>query len=183
MYRGNKLAGVPSANRWNRWTEKQSPREEEAMSFAMVRTSLIGILLLALSVVSAGAFEPIGYPASTWGEVAGIKGARHSDFDGLRVDGYVEQGVDLTKIGKTDWVLNTFVGLRFGVNTYHDDYGNRVGPWFGIKLKRDFQPFGNGYGQIAFGLRAESNFHPNQLGTDLQGVAFFQWSAGKDWKK
>ena len=108
-------------------------------------------------------------------------------YDGMRSDGYVQQGVDWKKfeIAKTTWTLETFAGLRFAQNTYHDDYGNHVGPWVGVQIKHDFSPpFGStGYGQIAIGVRGESNYHPNHLGNELLGVAYFQWSAGGNLKK
>ena len=143
---------------------------------------LVAVVLTAWCTASAFAFEPLGYPWSTWGEIAATP---HANYDGIRADGYIEQGVDWTAfdVASTRWVFNSFLGLRFATNSYNDYWGNKVGPWFGLKLKHDFQPFGTGWGQIAIGVRGEVNNRLNYLGTETVGLGFVQWSLGGDWKR
>jgi hypothetical protein len=97
---------------------------------------------------------------------------------------YVEQGVDWVKLGRTDWVLNNFVGLGLVVSDHKNDFwNNRVRPAIGLKIKHPMKASFNNWGELAIGVRGEyfEYFH-NSDEDALRGVAFLQWSIGGDWQ-
>ena len=127
---------------------------------------------------------PLGYPFSSWGEIR----LQNSDIEeSLIADGYLEQGVDLVKL-PLDLTLNTFVGLRFTQSNDKSRYwNNKVGPWFGVKVKRPFELFPGSWGEIAIGVRGEyyqytSNDDLYERDNDFVAALFLQWSFGGDWK-
>lgn len=141
------------------------------------------IFLLVIFIAGSPATaEPLGYPWSTWGELSQTWDDTET---GLKIDGYLEQGVDWFKIGPTDWVFNTFAGLRFVQSDQNNYWNNKFGPWFGLKAKHDFKLFPDSWGEVALGLRGEYyNYTKNGgPGDDLRGVLYLQWSSGGDWKK
>lgn len=147
-------------------------------------------MILFLAVLLCGfvglkpalAAGPLGYPWSSWGEAAY---RWQGDEEGLKLDGYVEQGVDWAKLPKTDWVLNTFVGARFTFSDQAQDYwNNKVGPWFGVKVKRPLALFKNDWGEVALGVRGEYYEYTSvSRGGNLGGMVFLQWSFGGNWKE
>jgi len=144
------------------------------------------ILVLTLFAGSALADETYPqFPWSTWGELS--KTFHGNDNPGLKVDGYIEQGVDWYKFGGRKWspVFNTFVGFRF-THSNHPEFwwDNKLGPWFGAKLKWDIEPYPGAWGQIAVGVRGEYYTYVGSVSrdrpydNDLRGVVFLQWSFG-----
>ena len=124
------------------------------------------------------------FPYSSWGEITGT--AAGKDNPGIKLDAYAEVGADWAKLGSGPWspVFNTFVGLRGTVSgrpSYWWD--NKVGPWFGAKLKWTIPMPNNGWGEIALGIRGEfyTYFRPvagMNYDNDLRCVGFLQWSFG-----
>lgn len=143
---------------------------------------LVGLAMLMIPPGLYAADVPLGYPYSSWGEVGSYFGS--DQVKGLRIDGYFEQGVDWTKIPGTNWVLDTFVGLRFTESGQAADYwDHKLGPWFGLKMKRDFTALGD-WGQVSLGVRGEYyKYTSGPFNDDLRGVGFVQWSFGGNWKK
>jgi hypothetical protein len=97
---------------------------------------------------------------------------------------YVEQGIDWTKLGSTDWVLNNFVGFGLAISDHKDDFwNNRARPVIGIKIKHPIKTSLNNWGELAIGIRGEyfGYFHESNENA-VRGVAFLQWSMGGDWK-
>jgi len=149
----------------------------------MKRTILIALLLFGLLTLTSNsqAEGPIGYPWFTWGELS--ETWDHIET-GFKFDTYLEQGIDWAKIGNTNWILNSFAGIRLVQSDQSNYWNNKIGPWFGVKVKHDFQLFKDSWGQIAIGVRGEQyTYTRNSPGSDLRGVVFFQYSAGGDWKK
>lgn len=139
------------------------------------------LMLLAFTVVAQA--EPLGYPWSTWGEITQTLGDTDVD-QGFKLDGYVEQGVDWTKVGA--FTLNTFVGLRGTVSDHSSEYwNNKWGPWIGLKMKLDGKPFSSqSWSNLAVGVRWEYvDYFQGHNDTDSRGVVFLQWGLGGDWKK
>ncbi|MEK7124050.1 MAG: hypothetical protein AAB851_04120 [Patescibacteria group bacterium] len=126
---------------------------------------------------TASAYEPLGYPYSSWGEV----GQTFEGLEkGLKADGYLEQGVDWVKLH--NWTLNTFAGFRFTFSDQAEQYwNNKYGPWLGLKIKRPL-PIAS-WGEIAIGARIEYYDYLNPHNQELRAVGFLQWSFGGDWKK
>jgi hypothetical protein len=138
------------------------------------------VLAMALVMVMAGTswgFDVVGYPWSTWGEVSGdLTDSKLKD--GLKIDGYAEQGVDWFKVGPV--ILDTFVGIRGTASNQSADYwNNKVGPWVGIKAKLPFST-----GELDFGVRYEYyHYMTDAYGNVGRAVAFMTWGANGDWRK
>ena len=133
------------------------------------------VLTLMLSDI-VFAESPIGYPWSSWGEVS------QGEKD-LKLDGYAEQGVDWMRLGKTDWVLNTFAGLRFTLSDRPEDsWNNKYGPWLGVKLKHPLN-FSE-WGELNIGLRVEYyDYFKAEESDEFKTAGFLQWSFGGNLKK
>ncbi|MFA6284922.1 MAG: hypothetical protein WC643_00105 [Parcubacteria group bacterium] len=160
---------------------------KKARKWQFVALAFAVMFFLAGSVAIAGETYP-QFPWSTWGEVSQTIAGK--DNPGFKADGYLEQGIDWTKFGsssKFSPVLNTFVGFRFTASN-HPEYwwDNKLGPWFGAKLKWDVNPYPGAWGQIALGIRGEyytyfSTVRDRPYSNDLRCVAFLQWSFGGKW--
>ena len=149
----------------------------------MKRCLAVLVVLMAVSIFSYEArAEILGYPWSTWGE---LSYSPSNDIErGAILDMYVEQGIDWTKLGSTDWVLNNFVGFGLAISDHKDDFwNNRVRPVIGIKIKHPIETSLNNWGELAIGIRGEyfGYFHESNENA-VRGVAFLQWSMGGDWK-
>ncbi len=98
----------------------------------------LALLLAALLCAPASAYEPEGYPGSSWGEAS-------RDFDGIEgtgVIGNINQGVRwITLPG--DLALETYAGYNLRVRTQNRFYYNAHGPALGLSLKRS--PFEAGF--------------------------------------
>src|SRR4030042_5699745 len=148
---------------------------------------LVAVAMLAIFLLAGCATGYPQFPWLTWGEVS--KTVAGKDNPGWKGDGYLEQGIDWTKLGNKKYspVFNTFVGFRFTVSN-HPEYwwDNKLGPWFGAKLKWDVQPYPGAWGQIALGIRGEyytyfGTVRDRPFDNDLRCVAFLQWSFGGKW--
>lgn len=149
----------------------------------MKRCLAVLVILVAVSIFSNQArAEILGYPWSTWGE---LSYSPSNDIEkGAKLDMYVEQGIDWTKLGSTDWVLNNFVGFGLAISDHKDDFwNNRARPVIGIKIKHPIETSLNNWGELAIGIRGEyfGYFHESNENA-VRGVAFLQWSIGGDWK-
>ncbi|MCX6765678.1 MAG: hypothetical protein NT136_01820 [Candidatus Moranbacteria bacterium] len=150
---------------------------------------MLAAVCLAFLCVAGAAFAetPMGYPWLTWGE--GTQTIGNPDTErGFKLDAYFEQGIDWTRIGETDWIFNTFLGLRGTISDHKSDYwNNKVGPWAGIKLKHPLKVSENSWGDMAIGLRGEYYDYfggsRRSVKNDIRVVGFLQWSLGGDWKK
>jgi hypothetical protein len=157
---------------------------EEKRGVFMKIIASVSIFLLVFAAALSYAETPIGYPWSTWGELTQTFDAREEE--GLKLDAYLEQGVDWTKMAKPDLTLNTFLGIRGVVSDHASDYwNNKVGPWVGMRVKH---PVGirDGWGGLALGLRWEYYAYltdSKPVPNDSRFVAFLQWGMGGDWKK
>jgi len=123
---------------------------------------------------------PLGYPFSSWGEIRYSKGDIN---EGLVLDCYFEQGADLYRWHRA--TLNSFVGLRVTQSSEDDDYwNNKIGPWFGVKVKHPFNVFPRAWGEVDLGVRGEYYGYTNSPTNDneFRVVLFLQWSFGGDWK-
>jgi hypothetical protein len=143
----------------------------------MKRTVLFVVMVLLLTAGNALAFDVVGYPWSTWGEVSGDL-TNSKLKEGFKIDGYIEQGVDWFKVGPL--VIDTFVGLRGTASSQTQDYwNNKVGPWVGAKAK-----FPLSTGEIAVGVRYEYyHYMTDAYGNEGRAVAFVTWGFNGDWKK
>ncbi len=164
-----------------------------------LRGALVAILVFAFCNMAIGQEQeeefPLGYPWSSWGEITETP-VGHQET-GLKIDGYVEQGIDWFKLGKTDWKFNTFVGLRGTASTRKMDYfDNKVGPWAGLKFKKILELDGESSATLYLGVRWEYYrylesaplvSHRVILGTpvkdDHRVTFFFEWGFDGDWKK
>lgn len=145
---------------------------------------IVSCFIFIVLSVAAYAETPIGYPWSTWGELSHSFDARQEK--GLKLDTYVEQGIDWLKIGNSDFTLNTFLGLRLTASDHKEDYwNNKIGPWVGFKVKHPIS-IKDGWGQFSFGLRGEYYSYltdSKPVSNDSRFVVFLQWGLGGDWKK
>lgn len=141
------------------------------------------VVLMAVLIFSYQArAEILGYPWSTWGELS--YSPSNDIEEGAKLDMYVEQGIDWAKLGSTDWVFNSFVGIGLVISDDNDDFwNNRVRPAIGIKIKHPIKTSLNNWGELAIGIREEyfAYFHESNENS-LRGVAFLLWSIGGDWK-
>lgn len=149
----------------------------------MKRYLAVLIVLMTVSIFSYQArAEILGYPWSTWGELSYTP---TNDIEkGAKLDMYVEQGMDWTKLGSTNWVLNNFVGFGLVISDHQDDFwNNRAEPSIGIKIKHPTKTSLNNWGELAIGIRGEylAYFHESNENS-VRGVAFLLWSIGGDWK-
>ena len=147
-------------------------------------SAVVFVVVTVLLGSTALAGSPIGYPWSSWGELTHTSGGAE---EGLKLDGYAEQGIDWIRLGKSDWILNSFVGLRFTASEHQADWwNNKYGPWLGLKLKHPLLSSPN-WGEVSVGVRIEYYDYftnrPNGPDDELRTVGFFQWSFGGDWKK
>lgn len=148
----------------------------------------IVLLLMVVFVFSFGLFFvqpaladdfPLAYPFSSWGE---LRWADGDVEEGLVLDSYFEQGVDLWRWD--DFTFNSFLGLRLTQSSEDIDYwNNKVGPWFGVKVKHPFRIFPRAWGQLSMGVRGEYYNYTSSVvdDNDLRVVFFLQWSFGGDW--
>jgi len=146
------------------------------------------VVLMAVLIFSYQArAEILGYPWSTWGE---LSYSPSNDVEqGVKLDMYVEQGIDWTKIGNTDWVFNNFAGVGLTASDHASDFwNNKVRPTLGLKFKHPVKTSLNNWGEIDIGIRGEYyGYFDNKEFDSLnrsgwRAVAFFQWSIGGDWK-
>ncbi len=139
----------------------------------------------AANAQGTSATFPLGYPWSSWGELTETPDAHQEK--GLKIDGYAEQGIDWVKLGKTGFVLNSFIGIKATASTHGQDYwNNQVGPWAGLSLKHTLSLGENNWGEVALGTRWEyrkylSSQAPQK--NDSRALVFLDWSLGGDWKK
>ncbi len=144
--------------------------------------AIFTVICVCFAARQSGA-EILGYPWATWGE---LSYSTSNDIEkGVKLDLYVEQGIDWTRLGGTQWIVNNFVGLGLVVSDHREDFwNNRIRPAVGLKLKHPVHMSVNDWGELAIGIRGEyfGYFHESDKST-LRGVAFFQWSFGGDWKK
>jgi hypothetical protein len=146
----------------------------------------VAIVLAVLTAVVIFPYQAradiLGYPWSTWGELAF---SPSNDIEkGVKLDMYAEQGIDWATLGGSDWVLNNFVGFGLVVSDHRDDFwNNRARPAIGMKIKHPVKTSINNWGELAIGIRGEyfGYFHKSDESA-LRGVAFLQWSVGGDWK-
>jgi len=161
----------------------------------------VAILLFASCNMAWGEEQekefPLGYPFMSWGEITETPVAQQEK--GFKIDGYVEQGIDWFKLGKTTWKFNTFVALRGTASTRQVDYyNNKAGPWAGLKFKKTLDLGGEKSATFNLGARWEYYRYfgsaPPAI-TDhhvLPGLSpkddnrltfFFEWGFDGDWKK
>jgi hypothetical protein len=92
---------------------------------------IFGIFTIVVPVSRAEAYDIVGFPGSTWGQVT-------HDFDDLVGTGsiaYINQGVDWVVLpgGIT---LNTYAEFRYRLRTKNDDFYDAYGPDVGLELRR-----------------------------------------------
>lgn len=149
-------------------------------TIAIVSTCLFLLLFSAVS----HAETPIGYPWITWGTLSHAFDARAEK--GLKLDTYLEQGVDWLKVGNSAFVLNTYLGLSLTASDHSQDYwNNKIGPRVGVKLKHPIS-IKDGWGQFAFGAQWEYNVYTTDskpVNNDSRFIVFLNWGMGGDWKK
>lgn len=149
-----------------------------------MKLSIFLAIIMFLLIGTAFAEMPLGYPWITWGEVTQTFDAKTEK--GLKIDGYLEQGIDWFKIGDTPLIFNTFLGLRGVFSDHSEDWwNNKWGPWLGLKVKYPIS-IKDGWGLLAVGFRWEYyNFvsDAKPYNNDSRLLGFLQWSFGGDWKK
>ena len=146
--------------------------------YLAVLTVLIAILIFNYRANA----EVLGYPWGTWGE---ISYSPSCDIEkGVKLDAYVEQGIDWTKLGSSDWILNNFIGFGLVVSDHKSDFwNNRARPVIGLKIKHPVKTSLNNWGELAIGIRGEYFGYFNKSDqNDVRGVAFLLWSISGDWK-
>lgn len=102
--------------------------------------SFVLAALFCLPAAGAAAYEPLGYPGSTWGTLS-------RDFD--NIEGYgtlgdVEQGVDWLKL-PGNLVFDTFGGYSWRARSQDQRYFNENGPYAGARLTLNDFSFGADY--------------------------------------
>jgi len=146
------------------------------------KVSMAPIVAVNETVPETKSNFPLGYPFSSWGELRWGEGDIE---EGLVLDSYFEQGVDWWRWD--DLTFNSFVGLRLVQSSESRDYwNNKLGPWFGVKVKHPFRIFPEAWGEVGLGVRGEYYHYTSSAvddNDDLQVVPFFQWSFGGDWKR
>jgi hypothetical protein len=159
----------------------------------MLRSFLTWLLVLGSFTLCFGeesgeeskAKFPIGYPWSSWGEITETP-VGHQET-GLKIDGYAEQGVDWFKLGKMDWIFNSFIGIRGTGSSRKSDYwNNRVGPWAGLKFKKTLDLGGNNSATLSLGTRWEYyRYLPSgaPVRNDHRVTLFLEWAFDGDWKR
>ena len=92
---------------------------------------VLAVAALILAAASARAWQPLGYPGSTWGDV----GRDFSGFSGNGTMGYVQQGVDWFAFpGRV--VFDTYGGYGWRERTNNQQYFDEDGPYAGASLSR-----------------------------------------------
>ena len=125
----------------------------------------------------AEAWEPVGFPYQTWGE------ASYGELEGMKMDTYIEQGIDWFRLGNSRAVLNTFGGVRLTLSDRSEDtWNNKGGPVLGIKLKYDIMTATGHWNQLTLGARAEYVSYFTTHRNTLHGLIFLQWGFGGNWK-
>jgi hypothetical protein len=151
--------------------------------------SVYGAILLLALCNSAWSGErekqvPIGYPFSSWGEISQTPVGREET--GVKIDGYVEQGIDWFKIGKIDLKVNTFLAFRETVSSRQEDFfNNKIGPWAGIKFKKTLDLGRDTTASFNLGVRWE---HYRYLGSifpknENRMTVSMEWGFDGDWKR
>ncbi len=125
--------------------------------------------LLMTSVVASA--EPLGYPGYTWGSVMYPSDVA-SERGNLVFDGKIEQGIDWIKFGQS-YTLNTFVDLRYTLDTKGYPWNNRITPGIGAKISRVFSELGI----VDFGVKlVHENCWKEKENRNSTGVqAFLEW--------
>lgn len=147
-------------------------------------------ILFTVSVTTACAWTPLGLPYESYGEVRVVPdGVEH----GFQLDGWVEQGIDWTTIGRSNWVLNTFVQPHLSISDNQNQWwNNKASIWAGVKIvNRDLAIGSSGeWGKITFGIRGELNHYFDSDGQGrsfwrdgTRAVGYMQWSFGGDWMR
>lgn len=109
-----------------------------------VRNLIVFVSAAAFGIMAAGpaeAFEIVGLPGSTWGQVTHDA---DSGLTGTGFMGFVNQGIDWTKL-PGDITLNTFVEYRYRTRTENSTYYDTQGPAIGIELKKTYFRLGADY--------------------------------------
>ena len=125
----------------------------------------LAVIALLLAPAMAAAYEPLGYPGSTWGTLS-------RDFDGVEgsgSQGKVQQGVDWFK-GPFGWTFDTFGGYSWMARTENQTYFNENGPYAGAMFSR---------GPVSFG----ADFHWERYPVLQQNVDDFETFILWYWKK
>ena len=141
------------------------------------------IVLLCVSLfvlgknTSVDAWEPVGFPYASWGEIS------YGEVEHWKIDTYIEQGIDWYQF-TPHLTLNTFLGFRATLSDQPQDiWNNRLGPVVGAKIKLMIPTAPGHWNIISFGVRGESLHYLTTNRDTLQGIAFIQWGFGGDWKK
>lgn len=139
-------------------------------------------LLLFLNTGALAADGPLGYPYMSWGEISYPKGGSEH---GLKLDTYLEQGVNWFKINQSSWIFSTFGALHLTLSSEWSEYwNNKISPIAGFGLKRTFQLLPGSYQQLFIGLRGEHTYYFDTTVTaEWRGLAFAKWGFGGDWKR
>lgn len=125
------------------------------------------------------------FPWFTYGSLTDYFSGEDVDTEGrdvVKLDGYIEQGVDWFRIGSSGPIVNTFVGLSGTWSNIEEHWwDNKFGPWFGLKLKMPVK-----YGELALGVRGEYyEYYGNEdqpYDNELKGGVYLQWYFGGDWR-
>ncbi|NNN04385.1 MAG: hypothetical protein HKL90_00655 [Elusimicrobia bacterium] len=98
------------------------------------------LILLAASAAPARAWEPLGYPGSTWGNAS----RDLTNFDGNTTMGYAQQGVDWFALPE-NVVFDTYVGYSWRLRSANQQYFDADGPYAGVSLSRGNLTLGGEY--------------------------------------
>ena len=97
-------------------------------------------IIAMLSSIPAFAEGPIGYPGSDWTSFttnpSPIRGTPENN--NYLLQGNIQQGIDWLKIGKSQWVFNTYAALGYSVDHNALYYDNKLTPALGLKFRRDY---------------------------------------------
>ncbi len=151
------------------------------MKKAVVGAVLALVFIFGINQASA-AYEPIGYPYMSWGELSYPKGGNER---GLKLDTYFEQGVNWFRVKKSAWIFSTFGALHLTLSRDPSAYwNNKIGPSAGFGFRRSFQLLPGSYQQLFIGVRGEdSRYFDAAVPEEWRGLVFVKWSAGGDWKR
>lgn len=146
---------------------------------AMKKIVLVFAMTLALSgfFPPADASEPLGYPGYTWGSLeypASVAVERNN----LLFDGKIEQGIDWHQY--ESWMLNTFVDLRYTLDSQGYDWNNRIAPGIGFKFRRAFSQLG--VADIGAKYTYESRWKNDANGSGIKVFVnwYFDWNLKKN---
>ncbi len=138
--------------------------------------ALIGVFALGLHALPAFA-EPLAMPGYTWGSATYIPFGSPglTDRGNAILDMKVEQGIDWFRFNHERTTFNTFVDMRFNLDSAGDKWNNYVSPGVGVKLRTVI-----GNTAVDVGVRAFEQAYWRGGHSGVGGMVFVTWWSNWD---